>query len=169
MEFLIYGFYNSQKLLHFKSPSYFKSLRSVYKPHFVSELRRFTPERLHPCRIVSAIIYLCSLPETQKERAAPLSLLDLAPDGGCLAAHIAVNAGGLLHHLFTLTVVPRKAHFGYLFLWPDPTDCSIPGFPRRRALWSTDFPRFSRKLNRDHPTGLRWLHHTTESRGRQHK
>jgi len=31
-------------------------------------------------------------------------LLDLAPDGGCLAARIAANAGGLLHHLFTLTV-----------------------------------------------------------------
>ena len=32
-----------------------------------------------------------------------MSLLDLAPDEGCLAAHITVNAGGLLHRLFTLT------------------------------------------------------------------
>ena len=84
-------------------------LRSVYKPHFVRDLRRFTPRRLRPCRLDSVIIYLCSLPETRKERAAPLSLLDLAPDGGCLAAHITVNAGGLLHHLFTLTAVPRRA------------------------------------------------------------
>ena len=59
--------------------------------------------------LASAIIYLCSLPETchpqwrWAERAAPSSLFDLAPDGGCLAAHIAVNAGGLLHHLFTMT------------------------------------------------------------------
>ena len=30
-------------------------------------------------------------------------LLGLAPGGGCLAAGIAVGAGGLLHHLFTLT------------------------------------------------------------------
>ncbi len=30
-------------------------------------------------------------------------LLGLAPDGGCLAVHITMNAGGLLHHLFTLT------------------------------------------------------------------
>ncbi len=30
-------------------------------------------------------------------------LLGLAPGGGCLAVDITVNAGGLLHHLFTLT------------------------------------------------------------------
>ena len=30
-------------------------------------------------------------------------LLGLAPDGGCLAVHITMDAGGLLHHLFTLT------------------------------------------------------------------
>jgi len=35
--------------------------------------------------------------------SSPLFLLDLAPDGGCLAADIAARAGGLLHHLFTLT------------------------------------------------------------------
>ena len=44
-----------------------------------------------------------SSPKGQEERAAPSSLFDLALDGGCLAAHIAVNAGGLLHHLFTIT------------------------------------------------------------------
>jgi hypothetical protein len=54
------------------------------------------------CLLASAIS-LCSLPETQKERAAPSSLFDLAPDGGCLAAHIAADAGGLLHRLFTMT------------------------------------------------------------------
>jgi hypothetical protein len=32
-----------------------------------------------------------------------LPLLDLAPDGGYLAVDIAAHAGGLLHHLFTLT------------------------------------------------------------------
>ena len=31
------------------------------------------------------------------------SLLGLAPAGGCLAAGIAAGAGGLLHHLFTMT------------------------------------------------------------------
>ena len=36
------------------------------------------------------------------EKKSPL--LGLAPGGGCLAAGIAAGAGGLLHHLFTLTV-----------------------------------------------------------------
>ena len=31
-----------------------------------------------------------------------LSLLGLAPGGGCLATRITASAGGLLHHLFTL-------------------------------------------------------------------
>ena len=31
------------------------------------------------------------------------SLFDLAPGGGYLAARITADAGGLLHHLFTLT------------------------------------------------------------------
>lgn len=51
----------------------------------------------------------------KKERATPLSLLDLAPGGGCLAVHITVNAGGLLHHLFILTLTLGE---GALFLWP---------------------------------------------------
>jgi hypothetical protein len=38
------------------------------------------------------------------EAGSLLSLLDLAPDGGCLAACIAAGAGGLLHHLFTITL-----------------------------------------------------------------
>lgn len=37
------------------------------------------------------------------ERATPSSLFDLAPDGGCLAARIAADAGGLLHRLFIIT------------------------------------------------------------------
>ncbi len=36
-----------------------------------------------------------------------MSLLGLAPFGGCLAALIAENAGGLLHHHFTLTGIRR--------------------------------------------------------------
>jgi len=102
------------------------------------------------------IISLGSLPETNQERAVPSSLLDLAPGGGCLAVRITANAGGLLHHLFNLThplpASPKSNGLGEgvplgtegvgsLFLWPDPIDYSIPGFPRRRALRSADFPR----------------------------
>jgi len=51
-------------------------------------------------------------------------LLGLAPGGGCLAAGIAAGAGGLLHHLFTLTLHAWRA--GGRFLWPCPRD-----FPAR--------------------------------------
>ena len=34
------------------------------------------------------------------------SLLGLAPGGGYLAIHITADAGGLLHHLFTITLTP---------------------------------------------------------------
>ena len=49
-----------------------------------------------------------SLPGAQRGRAVPCPqadslLLGLAPSGGCLAGTIAGPAGGLLHHLFTLT------------------------------------------------------------------
>ena len=49
------------------------------------------------------------------EASRLLSLLGLAPGGGYLAARIAADAGGLLHHLFTITSAQGK---GGLFLWP---------------------------------------------------
>ena len=39
------------------------------------------------------------------ETGSLLSLLDLAPDGGYLAACITACAGGLLHHLFTIPLL----------------------------------------------------------------
>ena len=48
-------------------------------------------------------------PEGPGDEQSPprgLPLLDLAPGGGYLAADIAAHAGGLLHHLFTLTSPP---------------------------------------------------------------
>jgi len=88
------------------------TIGSTYKPRSV---RSWLDEASKA--IIGAIIHLdptsprgsSSLPETQEERAAPrphkwaLPLLGLAPGGGCLAADIAADAGGLLHHLFTLT------------------------------------------------------------------
>lgn len=41
-------------------------------------------------------------------RAAPMHLLGLAPDGVYLATNITARAGGLLHHPFTLTPLPRR-------------------------------------------------------------
>ncbi len=47
-------------------------------------------------------------------------LLGLAPGGGCLAARVATDAGGLLHHLFTITgaatrALPRLSTFLWSF------------------------------------------------------
>ena len=58
------------------------------------------------------------------ETSSLLSLRGLAPGGGCLAARIAADAGGLLHRLFTFTLA------GSLFLWPDPADYPARGLLR---------------------------------------
>ena len=81
------------------------------------------------------------------------SLLGLAPGGGYLATHITVRAGGLLHHLFTLTPPPspppnrgRLGGVRFVSVALSGRFTSLDGFPapgaiRRRALWSADFPR----------------------------
>ena len=66
-----------------------------------------------------------------------MCLLGLAPGGVCLAADITADAGGLLHHLFTLA--PCIA-------WGNLLSVALAvGLPRlavsqHRALWSADFP-----------------------------
>ncbi len=90
----------------------------------------------------------CGLPEaanlavqvTGSHLREGLLLLDLAPCGGYLAADIAACAGGLLHHLFTLTFHPWVGCG--LSLWPYPSGCPVPGIARHIALWSADFPQW---------------------------
>ena len=115
-------------------------LRPVYKPHSVQRRSAWTA------------ISLGSLPGTDHEASSLSSLLDLAPDGGYQAARIAADAGGLLHHLFTLTFTPGPLPKGkgarvmaVCFLWPYPAGFPAPRFPRHRALRSADFPRFLAK------------------------
>src|SRR3954469_1486196 len=62
----------------------------------------------------------------------------------------------------TFSRLPKASLLSALyFLWPYPADYSAPRFPRRRALWSADFPRPCTEVpDRDRPTGLRWVHHT---------
>ena len=98
-----------------------------------------------------------SLPGTDNEASRFSSLLGLAPNGGCLAVHIAMHAGSLLHHLFTITT-----EVAVCFLWPysgrlaPPGSVPAPGVTRRCALWSADFPRsFAEAQDRDRPTGPR--------------
>jgi hypothetical protein len=82
-----------------------------------------------------------------------LSLLDLAPSGGCLAADVTTRAGGLLHHHFTLAAHTEYG-LGGMFLWPDPGNYFPPDVIRRCALWSADFPRFRVTSDRDHLSDL---------------
>jgi hypothetical protein len=76
------------------------------------------PGSVTPAGAGATIIYLgrqlpaasSGLPEAQMGRAIPLPLLGLAPGGGYLAARVTTNAGGLLHHLFTITLFPALPH-----------------------------------------------------------
>jgi hypothetical protein len=126
-------------------------LRLAYKPHSVRQGvdASLRPEGCHPCACLGG--HLSEQPTRDSNEAGSLSsLLGLAPGGGYLAACIAADAGGLLHRRFT--IAPK----GSLFLWPCPADCSAPGFPRHRALWSADFPRpFAEARGRDRPASLK--------------
>ena len=94
------------------------------------------------------------------EAGSLLSLLDLAPDGGCLAACIAAGAGGLLHHLFTIPLLrpllEERVGVRCFFLWPYqqlrltarhsgcypascPVECGLSSTSRRRPR-SSDQP-----------------------------
>ncbi len=78
-------------------------IRLAYKPHPVQRESRLDGHlsrlRVTPKLQRSTRRWLgngCFPPEASL-------LLDLAPHGGCLARRITAPAGGLLHHLFTLT------------------------------------------------------------------
>ena len=58
-----------------------------------------------------------------------MSLLDLAPGEGCLAVRITTHAGGLLHHLFTITAPALSGGGGCLFLWPIQQITPLRAFP----------------------------------------
>ena len=104
-------------------PRLINIFRLAYKPHFVQRripvyTRSFAEALdmgLLPGARAWAIISLSSLPGTGNEAGSLSSLLGLAPGGGCLAARIAADAGGLLHRLFTITSAHGR---GSLFLWP---------------------------------------------------
>jgi hypothetical protein len=118
-----------------------RRLRSACKPHSVRRVAQVYTVRLRPCLLASAIIHLGGLPETQSERAAPSSLLDLAPGGGCLAVHITVSAGGLLRRLFTMTGPMSPARISFP---SNPTRPRCPAVvfcgPIRQISPSRDFP-----------------------------
>jgi hypothetical protein len=109
-------------------------LRLVYKPHSVQWI---SPSGQSSLWATCHHIAQCSLPGADHSHAwkwyvwkravshrpqTNLLLLGLAPGGGYLATHIAVHAGGLLHHLFTIT--PEGA---VCFCGPYPAGCTRPG------------------------------------------
>ena len=92
--------------------------------------------------------------------SSTFSLLSLAPSGGCLAVDVTTHAGGLLHHLFTLTPpldppVEGLGMRGGLFLWPDPGNYFPPDVIRHCTLRSADFPRFRVLSDRGHLADLK--------------
>ncbi len=92
-----------------------------------------------------------------------LPLLGLAPNGGYLAANITACAGGLLHHLFTLTRNRAVVFCGPIHEFPRP------GVTRHCAQWSADFPQTAMSCLRlpGQPTCTRIIpfHRTPVNRG----
>lgn len=100
------------------------------------------------------------------------SLLGLAPGGGYLAIHITADAGGLLHHLFTITLTPcgvswlfvsvalvRQVSSSRRVPRPGcyPTPCSV----------ECGLSSVSTTQDRDRPTDLRRHYHTRKGTERQ--
>lgn len=100
------------------------------------------------------------------------SLLGLAPGGGYLAIHITADAGGLLHHLFTITLTPcgvswlfvsvaliRQVSSSRRVPRPGcyPTPCSV----------ECGLSSVSTTQDRDRPTDLRRHYHTRKATQRQ--
>jgi hypothetical protein len=100
------------------------------------------------------------------------SLLGLAPGGGYLAIRITADAGGLLHHLFTITLTPcgvsrlfvsvalvRQVSSSRRVPRPGcyPTPCSV----------ECGLSSVSTTQDRDRPTDLRRHYHTRKVSERQ--
>ena len=101
-------------------------LRPAYKPHSVR--RGFVGLRSKgvPSQLSRLGGHLSRRPTRDSNDASSVSsLLGLAPDGGCLAARIAADAGGLLRRLFTITALRRLSVSVALFRQVAPSR----GFP----------------------------------------
>src|SRR3954451_16552005 len=105
---------------------------------------RGTPVGDHPSRAAVADDLVRYTPELgraalERSREERAPLLDLAPGGVCRAVPVARNAGGLLHHRFTLTASPWRR--GGLFSVALSRGSPRVGVAHHLALWSPDLPR----------------------------
>ncbi len=110
---------------------------------------RNKPSSVSAC--AARIIYLgpaslqtsCGLPGTRAERAAPRSLLGLAPGGVCRATSV---TGGPVRSYRTVSPLPVPVGaIGGLFSVALSVALRRPGVTRHPALWSSDFPLSGRK------------------------
>ncbi len=91
-------------------------------------------------------------------------LLGLAPGGVYLAANITARAGGLLHHLFTLTLY-ASWHSRNLFSVALAVGLLRLAVSQHRALWSADFPQHIHDMPRspDQPGLVHYKAHLLET------
>ena len=107
------------------------SHRPACKPHSV---QRCEPPEWPSFWAAGLHAVLAAYPGVQphcwgSEASSLWSLLGLAPFGGCLAALIAEDAGGLLHHLFTLTGIRRYVSAALCGRFPRPG-----GYPAKCSM-----------------------------------
>ena len=100
------------------------------------------------------------------------SLLGLAPGGGYLATHITARAGGLLHHLFTITSPPKWERLAVCFCGPFRQVHASRRFPRPGCYptpcsLECGLSSIPTTQDRDRPTDLRRFHHNRFMRTRQ--
>jgi hypothetical protein len=141
------------------SLQYLTILRLVYKPHSVQRIAPPVQSSLWAARLRTA---RCSLPgagpshsregrigrrATSHRPQTKSPLLGLAPGGGYLATRITARAGGLLHHLFTITASSRRMKTAVCFCGPFPAGSRLSAVSPPRVLSdavlyrSADFPR----------------------------
>ena len=158
-------------LLGFCQAGMISVFRLAYKPHSVRRLIPVYAIKLRPGAYACAIISLSSLPGTQMKRAASCPCLALLPAGVTWPPAL-LRTPVVSYTTFSPlpsppTALPEGEGGGgkaVFFCGPDPAGCPVPGFPRRRALWSADFPRpfavalgkpVAKAQGRDRPASLK--------------
>src|SRR5688500_3999626 len=81
----------------------------------------------------------------------PRRLFGLAPTGGCSAARCCQERGGLLPHLFTLTLWSLALPQGGLLSVALSVASRRPGVTWQSTRWSSDFPRRGLRLPATNP------------------